>query len=370
MVNVNDLLRESMRVKPESKRGARQKSTTPGGMVRMNYNENCYGMSPKAREVLKKEMPENFMYQDFFAVEIRSKIAAFHHVSPDSVIIGTGSSGIIEMLGSVFLNYGDEVVYCDPTYEAFPDMISDNGGVRVPVPLTSDYRYDLDGMLAKVNERTKMVVIVNPNNPTGTCVRGDKVEAFIRKLPSHVVVVVDEAYFEYVTDPKHYSMIRLIQEDFDHPVVVLRTFSKIYGMAGLRIGYGVADPVVIDALMKASDAWNVSRAATAAAEAALSDQDYVEEVRSLNAENRTFLCERLRDLGCEVTEPAGNFIYFNPHCDSAMVKNALEYDDHIMIGAPDPAHNRVTIGTRTQNEAFLKGMEKILKAQMRKDQIA
>jgi histidinol-phosphate aminotransferase len=263
------------------------------------------------------------------------------------------------MLGEVFINYGDEVVYCAPTYEAFPDMVSDNGGVRVVLPLTDDYCYDLDAMLAAITDKTKMVIVCNPNNPTGTYVNSAKVEEFIRKLPDHVIPVVDEAYFEYVEDPTHYSLIKMIQEGYDRPLFVLRTFSKIYGMAGLRIGYTFADPLLIDELMKACQAWNVSYNALAAAQAALKDQEYIKKIKALTTAGREYLEDELTKLGCTLAKPCANFIYFDTHHDPKEIRAALA-ERKIMISAF--GFNRVSVGTEEQNKAFIAALKEILAA--------
>lgn len=357
-MEVKELLRRSIQEKPASKRGARQKTSTPRGVTRMNLNENAYGMSDRVKQVLMEDVADNYMYQDFYAVDIRKKLAARYGLTPDHILIGSGSSAVIDMLGEVFINYGDEIVYCAPSYEAFPDMVSDNGGVRVEVPLTKDYKFDLDGMLAAVTDKTKMVIVVNPNNPTGTYVPSAEVEAFVRKLPSHVLAVVDEAYCEYVDEPGHYSLIDMIRKGYDKPMIVLRTFSKVYGLAGLRIGYAAADPLIIDEMMKACQAWNVSRIATLAAEIALDDQDYVREIRARNIKNRAFLSQRLKDLGCFVVEPAANFIYFDTHRDAKAVAQKLA-ERKILIGAPS-TFNRVTVGREDQNAAFLAAMKEVL----------
>ncbi len=361
-MDVEFLLRDCMKKKPASRRGARQKTSTPKDVIRMNYNENPYGMSESVKKAIYDATVGSYMYQDFFGVDLRREIADFHHLSEDHILIGSGSSASIDMIGEVFLNEGDEVVYGDPSYEAFPDMISDNGGVRVPVPLTSDYKFDLDAMRKAITDKTKIVVIVNPNNPTGTCLHAKEVEEFIRSLPPTIIPVVDEAYIEYVDYEDHYSMIKLLQEGYDRPLIVLRTFSKIYGLAGLRIGYAAAAPEVIDQLMKACQAWNVGRNAQIAAYAALKDQAYVRKMFAINREAREYLEESLKDLGCRVVPTEANFIYFQvPGRDSKEVKAYLA-DHKVQIGAPD-AFNRVTVGTKEQNEVFLTLMREIVKRQ-------
>lgn len=356
-MNVTELLRESMKTKPKSNRGARQKTSTPKDVTRMNYNENAYGMSEKVKSVVVDATLNSFMYQDFYAVDLKDKLADFYHLTRDHVLVGAGSSAIIDMIGEVFINYGDEVVYCVPTYDAFPDMVSDNGGTRVELPLDENFCYDLDAMLAAVTEKTKMVVVVNPNNPTGTYVNSAKVEEFIRKLPDHVIAVVDEAYYEYVDDPTHYSLVKMVQEGYDRPLIVLRTFSKIYGMAGLRVGYALADPLIVDELMKACQAWNISRNGIIAAEAALDDQDYIAKIKEKTIAGRNYLCEELKKLGCTVVKPAANFLYFDTHKDPQEIRQALA-DKKIMISAFQ--YNRVSVGTEEQNAAFIHAMKEIL----------
>ncbi|MCC8126135.1 MAG: histidinol-phosphate aminotransferase family protein [Clostridiales bacterium] len=357
-MNVTELLKESMKTKPASNRGARKKTSTPKDVIRMNFNENGYGMSDKVKAAIVETALGSYMYQDFYAVDIKEKLAAIYGLTKDHVLIGSGSSAVIDMLGEVFINPGDEVVYCMPSYEAFPDMVSDNGGVRIEVPVDKNYKFDLDGMLAAVTNRTKMAIVVNPNNPTGTYVNSSKVEEFVRRLPENVVAVVDEAYFEYVDDDTHYSLIRLIQEGYDKPLIILRTFSKIYGLAGLRIGYAIGDPLLIDELMKACQAWNVGRNAQLAAIAALEDQDYIKKIKALNIINREYVSNELKKMGCDVVKPAANFIYFDAHRDSQAVRNKLA-EMKIMIGAPDK-FNRVSIGTEEQNKAFIKAMKNVM----------
>lgn len=200
--------------------------------------------------------------------------------------------------------------------------------------------------------------MVNPNNPTGSYIRAADVEEFILKLPAHVLPVVDEAYFEYVTDPDHYSMIDMIKEEYDRPLIVLRTFSKIYGLAGLRIGYAIAHPTIVDEMMKTCQAWNVSRSATLAAVAALENQEYIEAILQKNIENRAYLSQGLKELGCFVVEPAANFIYFDAHRDAKAVSKKLA-ERKILIGAPD-TFNRVTVGKIEQNTAFLAALKEVL----------
>ena len=398
MKNVTALLRDSMKVKPASKRGARQKTSTPKGVTRLNFNENNYGPAPEVTKLLIDSIGRVNEYQDFFAIDLKQKIADFYGLDKtakaasetnefgedskpeDYVIIGAGSSAVIDMLGEIFINPGDEVVYCMPSYESFPDMANDYGGKRVEIPLTADYHFDLDGMYEAVTEKTKLVVVVNPNNPTGTYINGAKIEEFIRKVhekaarlhpddDQDVVVVVDEAYYEYVDDPPHYSMIEMVQKGYDRPLIVQRTFSKAYGLAGLRIGYAITQPALADAIMKACQAWNYSGPGLLACEAALDYQDYIKKVKVLNIENRNYVADELKQLGFEVVPPAANFIFFGipedataeqrEKMDPVRVKNELA-ERKIMIGAPN-GHNRVSIGTAEECKVFIAAMKEIVR---------
>lgn len=398
MKNVTALLRDSMKVKPASKRGARQKTSTPKGVTRLNFNENNYGPAPEVTKLLIDSIGRVNEYQDFFAIDLKQKIADFYGLDKtaeatsetnefgenskpeDYVIIGAGSSAVIDMLGEIFINPGDEVVYCMPSYESFPDMVNDYGGKRVEIPLTADYHFDLDGMYEAVTEKTKLVVVVNPNNPTGTYINGAKIEKFIRKVhekaarlhpydDQDVVVIVDEAYYEYVDDPTHYSMIEMVQKGYDRPLIVQRTFSKAYGLAGLRIGYAITQPALADAIMKACQAWNYSGPGLLACEAALDYQDYIKKVKALNIENRNYVADELKQLGFEVVPPAANFIFFGipedataeerEKMDPVRVKNELA-ERKILIGAPN-GHNRVSIGTAEECKMFIAAMKEIMR---------
>ena len=398
MKNVTALLRDSMKVKPASKRGDRQKTSTPKGVTRLNFNENNYGPAPEVTKLLIDSIGRVNEYQDFFAIDLKQKIADFYGLDKtaeaasetnefgenskpeDYVIIGAGSSAVIDMLGEIFINPGDEVVYCMPSYESFPDMVNDYGGKRVEIPLTADYHFDLDGMYEAVTEKTKLVVVVNPNNPTGTYINGAKIEKFIRKVhekaarlhpddDQDVVVIVDEAYYEYVDDPTHYSMIEMVQKGYDRPLIVQRTFSKAYGLAGLRIGYAITQPALADAIMKACQAWNYSGPGLLACEAALDYQDYIKKVKALNIENRNYVADELKQLGFEVVPPAANFIFFGipedataeerEKMDPVRVKNELA-ERKILIGAPN-GHNRVSIGTVEECKMFIAAMKEIVR---------
>lgn len=355
---IKELLSYPMKAKPDNNRTDRYKTSTPHDIIRLNYNENSFGMSPKAERALVNCAKNCFMYQDFYAIDLKESLADLHHLSKDNIITGCGSSSIIDMIGSVFLNSGDEVVYCSPTFGAYLDMTMDNGGIPIEVPLDASYCFDLESMYKKINERTKIAVICNPNNPTGTCVKADEIRKFIQKVPNHVLVMIDEAYIQYLEDSEEESMIHLIQENSGKPIIVLRTFSKIYGLAGVRIGYGVADSCIIDELMKTCQSWNQTYAGERAAIAALSDPEYIEKVRTITAQGRIYIEENLKTLGCHVIPSSTNFIYFSSPLSPMELEQEL-YRYHVLISSF--AFSRVTVGTMQENKIFIHAMQEILK---------
>lgn len=354
-----DLLRDPMKSKPESKRAARQKSSsTPPHVYRMNYNESPFGMGPSATKALEEVIQKPYTYQDWFAIKLKTKIAEFYGVDMSGIIVGSGSSAIIDMLGEVFINPGDEFVFGDPSYEAFRDVANEYGAVPVPVPMDDNMMYDLDAMYAAITPKTKMVVICNPNNPTATFIDSEVLEAFIRKVPKHVLVVIDEAYMEYVTKDNSYSMVKLIKEGIDQPLVILKTFSKIYAMAGVRAGYAIMSPDLADCFGKSGSAWNISSIAQATAAAALDDQEYIMKIRDITVKERDIVVEELRKLGCRVWESQTNFVLFKAPIEAAVVTAKLAEND-ILIGTP-VGLNRVSIGTPEMNLKFIAVMKEIL----------
>lgn len=397
MKEVKALLRDEMAVKPESKRAARQKTSTPKGVIRLNYNENNYGPAPEVRQSLIDHVGKVSQYQDFYAVDLKRQIASFYGLDAtaasaadsngfgeksrpeDYVLIGAGSSAIIDMSGELFLNKGDEVIVCTPSYASFQDMVNDYGGTIVEIPLTSEYKFDLEGMYRAITEKTKMVIVINPNNPTGTYINSHEVEQFVHRvhekaaaLHAHddkdIIVVVDEAYFEFIDDPDHYSLIEMIRKGYDRPLIVQRTFSKAYGLAGLRIGYAITQPAITDALMKACQAWNFPGPGLLACQEALKHQDYIRKIREINARNRAYVAKSLEEMGFMVVPPGANFIFFGApddaddatrqKMDPLRISRGLA-ERNIVIGAP-AGHNRVSIGTEEDCQAFVAAMREIM----------
>lgn len=354
-----ELLRDPMKVKPESLRAARkQSSNTPSGVYRLNYNESHFGLGPIGKKALAEACETPFVYPDWFSVELKTNLAKLYDLEFENIVVGPGSSAMINMLGELFINPGDEFVFGDPSYEAFRDVANDYGAVTVPVPLDDEMNYDLDAMLAAITPKTKIVVVVNPNNPTGTFIDSAKLEEFIRKVPSHVITVIDEAYMEFVTADNSYSMLKLIKEGLDKPLIVLRTFSKIYGMAGLRVGYAITSPDLADHFGKSSNAWNVSYIGQKVAAATISDQKHIRYVRDVIAKEREKTAAELEKMGCKVYASQTNFILYETPVPNTKISAKLAAKG-VLIGAPI-GRNRVSLGTPEMNNKFLSIMKEIL----------
>lgn len=217
-------------------------------------------------EALEDSMAGSHFYPDFAAVLLKQKVAEQYGLKAENVLTGAGSSAMIDMIGLTFLDDGDEVLFSAPTYGAFADMAYLNGGVPVSVPVTEEQKFNLPAMKEKIGEKTKIVVICNPNNPTGTYVPIGELEAFADTLPEDVLLVMDEAYMEFATEPDCCSMVDYMKAHLEKPILVLRTFSKYYAMAGLRVGYALGSEELIGIMRKCSASWNLNVCAQKAAE--------------------------------------------------------------------------------------------------------
>lgn len=355
-MKVNEILSRAALEKPESRRASRLSTAVDlSKLIRMGFNEHPFGMSPKALQVIVEESAKSNLYGDFSRAALKKAIADFYGFLPENVYTSAGSSPIIETIGCAFLNPGDEVLMC-PTFAAFIDMAQIRMAKPVVVPLSEDMTYDLDGLYAAITERTKIIVICNPNNPTGTYVGREKLTEFIRKVPDNILILMDEAYLEFATAEDCVSMYPLLKELPEKPVIVLKTFSKYYGMAGVRVGYALAAPELIAALDKCPGCM-ISRAGQAGAIAALHDQPYYREAKRKIVEGIRCLESGMEALGCKVYHSQTNFILFDPHMDAKTVWMKMA-EAGIMISAPGLC--RVSVGKPEENERFLETLKKIL----------
>jgi histidinol-phosphate aminotransferase len=327
-------------------------------VVKLASNEGPLGPFPAALEALADSLPELNRYPER-SLELCESLAGRHGLEPDRVAPGNGADAVIANLALAYLRPGDEVVMAWPSFVSHHLSAVKMGARPVHVPL-SDGACDLDAMAAAVGPDTRIAYVCSPNNPTGGIVGREQLTRFLDAVPEHVLVVIDSAYHEYVEDPRHPDAVA----EYGHRpnVVVLRTFSKIYGLAGLRIGYGIGSPEVVGQLAKVRGPFDVSQLAAAAAIASLTDDGELERRRTANRAERERLREGTAALGLEVLPAAANFICAEVG-DGAAVANRLELEGVIVrplsaFGAPSCI--RVTVGLPDENSAFLGILERCL----------
>jgi histidinol-phosphate aminotransferase len=329
-------------------------------VIKLASNENPFGCSERAKEAVIYEISNNAsIYPDGASVELTKKLADQLGVSTDSIIFGCGSDEVILMLARAFLVPGDETIMADQTFSVYKHNAEVENARVIEVPLTNG-KHDLPAMLTHVTDRTKIIWVCNPNNPTGTIVSKEELESFMKQVPSNVLVVLDEAYVEYVTDASFPNGIELLPQYKN--LVVLRTFSKIFGLASLRIGYGVGHPDVVRSINQVREPFNTSRVAQAAASAALDDVAFLNECRDRNSEGLNYLREQFDRLGLSYFDAHGNFIMFDTKLPSRDVFDALLRKGIISRAGWGhyPTYIRITVGSREQNEKFITALEQVL----------
>src|SRR5690606_25042080 len=338
-------------------------------VVKLASNENPLGPSPKAVQALKGALDQLHIYPDGAFVDLRQALSRRVGLPPEQIIVGNGSDGIIKLLAEAYLEPGDEIVCAQPTFSQYAFAARLMGAREVLVPL-KEMRHDLEAMAAAIGPRTKAVVICNPNNPTGTTVTEAELGAFMEKVPRHVVVVLDEAYQEYVETPDTVQGRQWVDRQ-GHNVLVLRTFSKIYGLAALRVGYCMGPAPGIAALKRVQEPFQTNALAQMAALAALSDEEHVSESRRVNQEGKRYFYRRLEELGLKYVPTEANFILIDVGRDSrAVFQELLRHGVIVRAGAAFglPTHLRVTIGTQEQNERFFAALAAVLSQPVPKGQ--
>ncbi len=325
----------------------------------MASNENALGPSPKALEAIKKAASDVNLYPDGNAYYLKQKLAQKLGVSIDEIFVGNGTDEIIRVITETFLNPGEEVVVAWPGFVIYSIATEVMAGALKRIPL-KNYTHDLEAMLKAVTNKTKLIFIANPNNPTGTMVDKDEVESFMEKVPDDVIVVFDEAYYEYADENFPQTMQYMKQ---GRNVIILRTFSKIYGLAGLRMGYGIAKKEIFFEMNRIRQPFNVNRIAQSAAIAALDDTEHVRKSIAMNEEGKKFLYKELESMGLEYVPTSANFILVNIERDGRKVYEQLLKEGVIVRPVDNydlPNFIRVTICKPSENKKFIKSLRKIL----------
>ncbi|KFL37949.1 histidinol-phosphate transaminase [Arenimonas donghaensis] len=336
------------------------------GLVELGSNENALGPSPAAVAAAVAALDDAHRYPDPIGGGLKRALAAHHGVSPGQLMLGNGSHELLMMLGQTFAGPGLDVlasqfgfaVYALAARAAGADLVQ---APALPAGHAMARGHDLDAMAAAVGPRTRLVYLANPNNPTGTWVPATALEAFLARLPPTVLVVVDEAYMEYATEPGLVSAVGLLAR-FEN-LVVTRTFSKAHGLAGLRLGYLLAAPGLVAVLERLRESFNVNGPALAAGEAALADTGHVERVRQANASEREALADALRARELAVSPSQTNFLLVGFGADAAAVEQGLVARGVVprpMAGYGLPGCLRITVGLRDQNRKLLQALDEVL----------
>lgn len=330
-------------------------------IIKLASNENVLGPSPRAIAAMQAAAGDVWLYPDDTCFELKNALAAHWNLSADHFIVGNGSDEVLHFMGLSFLDCerGDEVIFASPSFVQYKATAMIADCAFHAVPLDDQMRHDLPAMKAKINDRTRLVFVCNPNNPTGTAVSKAQFEDFLRDLPSHVVVVLDEAYAEY----NQGDSPRALDYIYTHNVIALRTFSKVYAIAGTRVGYGLARPELIAFLQQVRGPFNVNTLAQVAAIAALGDQDHIEKSVEVNAAGRVQLQKAFAEMNLEFVPSQANFVLVNIGIDAAASFNELLKRGVIVrTGTPFGLDSwlRVTVGTRAMNERFISALREVL----------
>lgn len=329
-------------------------------IVKLASNENPLGPSRPVLNAIKKAAEEITRYPDGTGFRLKALLAEQLKVESSQVTLGNGSNEILELLARTFVSPGDEVIMSDHAFAVYPLVTLAAGGKVVSVP-ARQWSHDLDAMSDAVTERTRIIFIANPNNPTGTWFSKGELKAFLKAVPDHVVVVLDEAYFEYVEQENYPDGIKLLSDNEN--LVVTRTFSKIYGLAALRIGYSISSNAIAELLNRARQPFNVNSLAQEAAIVALNDSDYIEQSRALNAQGMTQIETALDEMDIDYIPSVGNFICVEVGPKSMSIYESLLQNGVIVRPVANydmPDHLRVTIGTQEENQAFLDALNRVL----------
>ena len=333
------------------------------GSIKLASNENPLGPSPRAVEAIARSLPALHRYPDGSTFYLRQRLAERHGVAPEEILVGNGSNEIIELVVRALMQPGDEAVMADQAFLIYGIVVQAVGGRAIKVPLR-EFRHDLDAMAAAVTARTRVVFVANPNNPTGTIVHRDAWRRLLAAVRGReLLVVADEAYAEYVRDPAYPDTVHE-RSDGTVPVITLRTFSKLFGLAGLRVGYGVASPLVVDLLARVRQPFNVNGLAQVGALAALDDTEHVERTLAVNREGMAYLEEALAALGLAFVPSQANFILVRVGRGLAVYDALLRRGviTRPMDAYGFPEHLRVTVGLAEENRRFITTLEAVLAA--------
>lgn len=329
-------------------------------VTKLASNENPYGCSEKAKEAIIETLKTPSLYPDGNCTKLRNAIAEKMNVETNQLVFGAGSDELLSIIGRTFIGPSDEAITCTPSFAQYSASVKTMGGKLIEVPLIN-HAYDLNGIVDKVTDRTKVIFIANPNNPTGTIITEKEQLEFIKKIPSNILIVLDEAYYEYVYDDNYPESLPLLKE-YDN-LIILRTFSKMYGLASLRVGYGIAHPQIIDYINRVRGPFNVTTGAQEGALAALSDEEFVKNTFEANKAVKEYTYKKLDELGIDYIEGHGNFLMIDfkkPSMDLfvELQKKGVIVRPGFFFGMD--TYQRVTLGTKEEMDTFFEAVEQLI----------
>ncbi len=324
--------------------------------IKLASNDNPWGPPPTAVQAIQAALGNLHRYPDGSSYYLTRAIAAYHGMEPGEVVLGNGSNEVIEFLVKAFVREGDEVITSHPSFLMYQKFVQVKGGKNIVLPL-HNLQHDLKAIVENISERTRLIFIDNPNNPTGTAIAPVDLYRLLSLVPESVIVVLDEAYVDFMDESLQVDVYSLIRNSQGRcPVVSLRTFSKAYGLPGLRIGYGLMAPEVANCLHKVRQPFNINNLAQVGALAALQDRDYYQAVLQRNKAGRALLQTGVEKLGCTAYPSQTNFILIDVHVDADTLYNAMLYEGVIIRSMRAYGYSsciRVTVGTGEENERFL-----------------
>ncbi|MDR0879156.1 MAG: histidinol-phosphate transaminase [Clostridioides sp.] len=327
-------------------------------IIKLASNENPIGASPKAIEAMKVMLDQCQFYPDPEANDLRTLMADKMGLKRENLIITNGADNFLTIFGEAFINPGDETITCVPTFGSFRTTVVKNEGVPIELPLNSEYKNDLNAIFDHITDKTKAIYICNPNNPSGTLLCSKELEEFVNKVPENIIILLDEAYIEFIDKNGYKDSLDYVRAGKSN-VIVVRTFSKIYGLAGLRIGYAVSSLELIDSLFRVKETFAANRIAIEGAKAAYQDDEFIDRVFKINQDGRIYLEEEFKKLGFDVVHSQSNFILTDVKTDVDELFETLKRRGIII--RPSGKFARVTIGTQYQNEKLIEALREIIK---------
>lgn len=331
-------------------------------IIKMASNENPLGPSPKAVQAILNILNDAHIYPDSNNFYLKGKLASFVNHDINGIIVGNGSDELLKLIAETFLNKDDEVIYAEPSFVEYEFTATIMGAKNIKVPVL-DFIHDIEAMQKAITAKTKIIYICNPNNPTGTIVAAEQLDKFMAAIPKDILVIFDEAYFEYADNPDFVSGLKYLKTGSN--VIVLRTFSKIYGLAGLRIGYGLTKPEIAGAIERVTEPFNVNLLAQVGATAAIDDQEHVARSKEMNQKGKEYLYQEFTKMGLNYISTEANFIFVDTGKDSKEVFAKL-LKLGVIIRTGDifgyPTFIRVTVGNPEQNKRFIAGLKQVLEA--------